>query len=144
MKRKRLGQALVEHKRISNEILEKIIQEQEASDTPLGFLGELLLQRELVSSDALVAALEEVTRFRFVDPRFATVEKAVLELVPHASAVRYCVLPMIREGSRITTAMAEPQNLHTIDDLRFLTGMDISPLLGFRSDIGRAPCRAKA
>jgi type IV pilus assembly protein PilB len=134
-KRKRLGQALVEDKRISNEILEKIIQEQEASDTPLGFLGELLLQRELVSSDDLVAALEEVTRFRFVDPRFATVEKAVLELVPHASAVRYCVLPLIREGSRIITAMAEPQNLQTIDDLRFLTGMDISPRLGVRSDI---------
>lgn len=135
MKRKLLGQALVERKRISNETLEKIILEQEASETPLGFLGELLLQRELVSRDDLVAALEEVTRFRFVDPRFATVEKAVLELVPHAAAVRYCVLPMIREGSRIITAMAEPQNLQTIDDLRFLTGMDISPRLSFRSDI---------
>jgi hypothetical protein len=56
MKRKCLGQALVEHKRISNEILEKLIEEQGASETPLGFLGELLVQRELVSRDDLVAA----------------------------------------------------------------------------------------
>jgi type IV pilus assembly protein PilB len=135
MRKKRLGQALVERKRISNEILEKIIHEQGSSTTPLGFLGELLLERGLVSRDDLIAALEEVTLFRFVDPRFATVEKAVLSLVPREAAIRYCVLPLIREGNRIITVMAEPQNLSTVDNLKFMTGMDISPRLGFRSDI---------
>ena len=112
-----------------------MIQEQATSGTRLGFLGELLLERGLVSRDDLVAALEEVTTFRFVDPRFATVEKAVLERVSREAAIRYCVLPLIREGNRIITVMAEPQNLSTIDNLRFMTGMDISPRLGFRSDI---------
>jgi len=135
VKRKRLGQALVERKRISNQILEEIVKEQDAKDGPLGFLGELLLERGLVSRDDLVAALEEVTLFRFVDPRFATVEKAVLERIPREAAIRYCVLPLIREGNRIITVMAEPQNLLTVDNLRFITGMDISPRLGFRSDI---------
>jgi type IV pilus assembly protein PilB len=145
MKRKRLGQVLIERKRISHEMLEKVVQDQEAGNAQLGFLGELLLERSLVSRDDLVAALEEVTLFRFVDPRFATVEKAVLELIPRAVAVRYSVLPLIREGGRIITVMAEPQNLHTIDDLRFMTGMDISPRLGFRSDIKEAieKCYAK-
>lgn len=116
-------------------MVEQIAKEQEVGGAQLGFLGEILLDRGLVSRDDLVAALEEVTPFRFVDPRFATVEKAVLALVPRAAAVRYCVLPLIREGGRIITVMAEPQNLHTVDDLRFMTGMDISPRLGFRSDI---------
>ena len=88
MRKKRLGQALIERKRISNETLEKIIHEQGSSTTPLGFLGELLLERGLVSRDDLVAALEEVTLFRFVDPRFATVEKAVLERVPREAVER--------------------------------------------------------
>ena len=135
MRKKRLGQELVERKRISSEVLDKVLQEQGASGTRLGFLGELLLQRGLVSRDDLVAALEEVTTFRFVDPRFATVEKAVLERVSREAAIRYCVLPLIREGNRIITVMAEPQNLSTIDNLRFMTGMDISPRLGFRADI---------
>jgi type IV pilus assembly protein PilB len=134
MKRKRLGQVLVERKRIAYEVLEKVAEEQ-AKNAQLGFIGELLLERGLISRDDLIAALEEVTLFRFVDPRFATVEKAVLELIPRAAALRYCVLPLIREGGRILTVMAEPQNLHTIDDLRFMTGMDIAPRLGFRADI---------
>ncbi|MGO8818114.1 MAG: ATPase, T2SS/T4P/T4SS family [Terriglobia bacterium] len=145
MRRKRLGQALVDRKRISPEVLEKIIQEQSAPGSPAGLLGEILLERGLVPRDELVAALEEVTLFRFLDPRFATVEKAVLELVPREAAVRYCALPMIREGSRIITVMAEPQNLLTLDNLRFMTGMEISPRLGFRSDILTAieKCYAK-
>jgi type IV pilus assembly protein PilB len=134
MKRKRVGQALVERKRISYEDSDKIAQEQQAN-TQRGFLGEILFQRELVAREGLVAALEEVTPYRFADPRFATVKKVVLELIPQEAAVRYCVLPLIREGNRIITVMAEPQNLQTIDDLRFMTGTDISPRLGFRSDI---------
>jgi len=88
MRRKRLGQALVDRKRISPEVLEGIIKEQSAPGSPVGLLGEILLERGLVPRDELVAALEEVTLFRFLDPRFATVEKAVLALVPHEAAVR--------------------------------------------------------
>ncbi len=135
MKRKRLGQALVERKRISSADVEKLVQEQGASGRAVGFLGELLLERALVSRDDLIAALEEVTLFRFVDPRLATVEKAALERVPRDTAVKYCVLPLIREGTRMIMVMAEPQNLATVDNLRFITGMDISPRLGFRHDI---------
>ena len=135
MPRKRLGYVLVERKRISSEVLEQVAKEHQAKGPQAGFLGELLLERGLVSKDDLVAALEEVTHFRFVDPQFATVEKAVLELIPRAAALRYCVLPLIREAGRIITVMAEPQNLQTIADLRFMTGMDISPRLGFRRDI---------
>jgi type IV pilus assembly protein PilB len=123
-----------------------VAREQMSAGPQFGFLGEVLLERGLVSRDDLVAALEEVTLFRFVDPRFATVEKAALELISYEAAVRYCVLPLIREGGRIITVMAEPQNLHTLDDLRFMTGMDISPRLGFRSDIIAAieKCYAKS
>jgi hypothetical protein len=70
-RRKRLGEALIDRRRISSEDLEKVVPDQERG---AGLLGELLLERNLVSKDDLVAALEEVTRFRYVDARFATVE----------------------------------------------------------------------
>jgi len=60
-KRKRLGEALVEARRISPAALEKIVEEQEKQGAELGLLGELLLKRGLVSKDDLAAALEEVT-----------------------------------------------------------------------------------
>ncbi len=135
MKRKRLGDVLRERKRLSEDQLDAVLQEQQKN---AGLLGELLLDRGLVSKDDLVAALEEVSRFRYVDARFATVEKAVLKLVPRSAAERYLVLPLVREGKRIVAVLAEPQNLHTLDELRFLTGMEISPRLGFRSEIEEA------
>ncbi len=44
----------------------------------------------------------------------------------------------MREGRRLVMVMAEPQNLHVLDELRFITGMDISPRLGFRTEITAA------
>lgn len=101
-------------------------------------LGEFLLERELVGKEEIVSALEEVSHFRYVDARFATVEKEALKLVPKISALKYQVLPIVREGKRLVTVMAEPQNLLTLDELRFMTGLEISPRLGFRGEIQAA------
>lgn len=135
MKRKKLGEVLRERKRISADDLQQAMEEQDKKSI---LLGELLLERTLVSKDDLVSALEEVTRFRYVDCRFATVETAVLELVPRSAAIKNCALPLVREGNHIIVVMAEPQNLHALDELRFLTGKEISPRLGFRSEITEA------
>jgi type IV pilus assembly protein PilB len=135
MKRKKLGEVLRERKRINAEDLQSAIEEQEKKSM---LLGELLLERNLVSKDDLVVALEEVTRFRYVDGRFATVETAVLDLIPKAMALKNCALPLVREGNRIVVVMAEPQNLHSLDELRFISGMEITPRLGFRSELGEA------
>src|SRR5512146_1653328 len=135
MRKKRLGEVLRDRKRVSDEVLQQALAEQQKN---AGLLGELLLDRALVSKDDLVSALEEVTHFRYVDARYATVERVVLKLVPKAAALRYGVLPLIREGKKIVAVMSEPQNLHILDELRFLTGMDVSPRLGFKSEINEA------
>ncbi|MGI9104534.1 MAG: ATPase, T2SS/T4P/T4SS family [Terriglobales bacterium] len=133
-RKKRLGEVLQERKRVKPEDLERVLAEQQENNGT-ALLGELLLQREVVSKEDLVSALEEVTHFRYVDARFATVEKVVLKLIPQQIAEKYLVLPLVREGKRIVAVMAEPQNLHALDELRFITGSDIAPRLGFRSEI---------
>ena len=135
MGRKRIGDVLREKKRITHEALEEALLEQAKGSL---LLGEFLLSRSLVSKDDVIAALEEVGRFRYVDARFATVEKAVLGLVPRAAAERYSVLPVSREGKKIVAVMAEPQNLRALDELRFLSGCEISPRLGFSGEIAEA------
>ena len=134
-KKKRLGEVLRDRKRVSFEALESALDDQQKG---AGLLGELLLQRGACSKDDIVSSLEEITHFRYVDARYATVEKAVLELLPQTAAQKYCVLPLVREGKRIVAVMAEPQNLHVLDELRFMTGMDIVPRLGFRTEIEEA------
>jgi len=135
MARKRLGDVLKERKRISEGDLANALQDQRAGSL---LLGELLLQRGLVSKDEMVTSLEEVTNFRYVDARFATVERSALVRIPYATAVRYSVLPVMIEGRRLVCVMAEPQNLRTMDELRFVCGMEVAPRLGFASEIAEA------
>jgi type IV pilus assembly protein PilB len=132
MRKRRLGDVLKERKRVTEADIDKILQETQGKAL---LLGELMLDRGLVAKEDLVSALEEVTSYRYVDARFATVEKAVLSLVPRAAAVRYCALPMIKDGKRMVTVMAEPQNLRALDELRFISGLEVAPRLGIRSEI---------
>ena len=130
--RRRLGEVLSERRRISPAQLDAVIAEQRKTAL---LLGELLLERQLVTKLDLVSALEEVTRFTYVDCRFTKPDEAVLKLIPRAVAERYAVVPIERDGTKVTVVMAEPQNLRTLDELRFLSGLEIVPKLGFRAEI---------
>jgi len=133
MKKKRLGEVLRERGYISPADLTKAIEDQEGK---LIHLGELLLDRGLVSRTELAAALTEVIRVPAVDCETVQVDPDAMKLLPYAAAKRWCVLPIHKERrTHLIVAMAEPQNLHAIDELRFLTGLEIAPRLGFRREI---------
>jgi type IV pilus assembly protein PilB len=135
MKKKRLGDVLRERGHVSPADLNKAIEDQQGK---LIHLGELMLERGVVSKKDLAAALTEVTHVPYVDCESVEVDPEVLKLLPHAVARRFCVLPILCQGTKLVTVMAEPQNLHAIDELRFMSGMDIIPRLGFRPEIEAA------
>ncbi len=107
--------------------------------TKLAHLGELLLQRGLISKRDLATALTEITGVPYWDCEKLGIDSQVLKLLPRAMAKRCCALPIEAQGTRkLVAAMAEPQNLQTIDELRFSTGMEIVPRLSFRDEIQAA------
>jgi len=132
MKRKRLGEVLRERGHISHAELSKAIEEQQGK---LVHLGDLMLERGLVSKKDLASALAEVTHVPYVDCDQLDIDPEILKLVPHSMAQRCCALPIQAQGTKLVVAMAEPQNLNVIDELRFSTGMDILVRLSFRSEI---------
>ena len=132
MKRKMLGEILQEGGKISAADLHMLFEEQKSK---MVRLGELILERGLVDKPSLVAALEEVSRVPYLDCTGIRSEAAALQLVPKAMAVRLDIIPVCTEQSRLVVVMAEPQNITTIDELRFTCGKDISPRLGFRAEI---------
>jgi type IV pilus assembly protein PilB len=132
MKRKKLGEVLRERGQISSADLSKVIEEQQGK---VIHLGELMLGRGLVGKADLISALMEVVHVPYVDCGTTRVEPAALKLIPRSTAERCCVLPLVREGTRLVVVMAVPQNLATLDELRFTCGKEISPRLGFRSEI---------
>jgi type IV pilus assembly protein PilB len=132
MKRKKLGEILEERGKISASDLQQLFKEQEGK---MIRLGELILERDLVDKASLVKALEDVSRVPYLDCTEIQCEKAVLHLIPKPIALRLTVLPIRLEEPRIVVAMAEPQNVAIIDELRFTTGKELSPYFGFRAEI---------
>ncbi len=132
--RKRLGDVLKAKKRVTEADLVKLMEQAPSGSR----LGDLILERGLVSKEELVLALQEVIGCRYIDARFATVETDALKVIPRATAARHCVLPLAMEGRRLAVVMAEPQDLRLLDELRFLTGVEILPRLGIRSEIHAA------
>ncbi len=134
-KKKRLGELLRERGRISHQDLDRAVQEQQGKVT---LLGELLLDRGLLAKEDLIAALEEITSVKYAECQAVTSGAEVLSLLPRRIAARYCVMPLALEGKKLVLAMAEPQNLNALSELRFISGIEISPRLGFRAEITAA------
>jgi len=136
MKKKRLGEVLRERGHVSAADLNRALQEQQQDK--LLHLGELMLQRGLVAKQDLVSALMVVSQVPYFDCTAAEIEPEILKLIPAAMARRCRALPVGLQSSELIVAMAEPQNLQHIDELRFKTGKVIVPRLAFRAEIDAA------
>ena len=132
MKKKRLGEVLCERGHISAGDLTKALQEQQGKVIRL---GELLLQRKLVSKNDLVAALAEVSNIEYVDCQRLPLPPDMTFLIPRALAKRCRAIPIEADKKTLTVVMAEPQNLHLVDELRFQTGLKIVAKFSFQSEV---------
>ena len=141
MKKKKVGEILRDRGKISPADLEQVVGEQRGKVIQL---GELMLERGLVGKEDLADALEEISLVSYLDCTTIASEPGAIKLIPRTLAERYCALPIRIEQRQLVMALATPQDLHTLNELRFTSGMEISPRLSFRSDIRAAIRRAYA
>src|SRR5215813_7830796 len=130
--KKRLGDILVQQGSISKEALNRAIALQNQKEMRL---GEILLQDGFVSKGEIAAALEQLQGIAYAECPPASIDEKVLARVSHSVALRCCALPLEIRGKELILAMAEPQNLTFVNELRFRAGMEISRRFSFRDDI---------
>ncbi len=135
MKKKRIGERLVERGKLSAADLESVLKEQRGKTI---LLGELLLDRGLVTKKDLSGTLTEIFQVECVDVKTAEIDPGAAKLIPQRIAEQYKALPLRRDGKQLIVVMTDPQNLQALDQLRFSSGLDISPRLGFRDEIVEA------
>ena len=134
-KKKRLGEVLRDRGHVSAVDLDRALQEQQGKFIPL---GELILQRGLVRKEDLAEVLSEVAGVPYVDCTALVVDPTVLKLIPDGFARRYRAIPVDSDGKALTVVMAEPQNLKSVAELGFRTGLKVIPCLGFQHEIEAA------
>jgi len=128
----RLGELLVREKLISLAQLRQAQDEQNRSGQNLGYT---LAKLGFVSDQEITNFLSQQYRVPTINLDEYEVDTEILKLVSKDQCERHRTLPVSRAGSSLIVAMADPTNLHAIDDLKFLTGYNIEPVIASESAI---------
>ncbi len=118
----RLGQAMVDRGLISQDDLERALEHQR---TTRKRLGESLIDIGAVTSFQLSQALADHLGVPFVDLETHPPDVLLAGMIPEEVARRYCALPVERWSGQIVVAMANPNDVFALDDIRVLTGQSI-------------------
>jgi type IV pilus assembly protein PilB len=131
----RLGEILVKDSLISADQLKQALDHQKKNG---GRLGTCLVKLGLVSDDDITAVLSRQYGVPSINLKFYEVDPAVIKLVPQETAIRYQIVPLSRVGSTLTIAMTDPTNVFAMDDIKFMTGFNVEPVVASETAISEA------
>jgi type IV pilus assembly protein PilB len=81
-------------------------------------------------SDAeLVGFLADRYGVPAVDLAELEIDASIIQLVPAEVSRKYTVLPVAKTGAKLTIAMADPTNVFAMDDIKFMTGYTVEPVV---------------
>jgi len=122
----KLGDILVREGLITQEQLRKALQEQKSSGMRLGYT---LVKLGFIEETEVTKMLARQYRMPAVDLSRFEVDPKILKLLPPDIATKHVVLPLKREGRTLTVAIADPNNVAAIEDIKFITRCDVFPVI---------------
>jgi len=131
----KLGEILVRENLISPQHLREALDYQREHGGRLGFN---LVKLGLVSDDMITAVLSRQYGIPSVNLDLFHIDEAVLRLIPQDVAQKYSVLPLSRVGATLTLAMVDPTNVFAMDDIKFMTGLNVEPVVVAEASVQHA------
>ena len=122
----KLGEILVRENLISAQHLREALDYQREHG---GRLGYNLVKLGLVTDDMITAVLSRQYGIPSVNLDLFKIDEAVLRLIPQEVAQKYSVIPLSRVGATLTLAMVDPTNVFAMDDIKFMTGLNVEPVV---------------
>src|ERR1044071_878619 len=131
----RLGDLLLKEKRITPEQLQEALNYQKQKGGKLGFA---LVSLGYAKEAEITALLSK----QFGVPSIAIgqfqIDPAVIKLVPAETAQKYQIIPLSRSGATLTIAMTDPTNVFAMDDIKFMTGYNVEPVVASETEVDEA------
>src|SRR5271156_4433693 len=128
----RLGDLLVKEKIITPEQLEQAVKTQKDGNTRL---GAALVKLGFLSDEDVTNFLSRQYGVPAINLSYFEIDPSVVKLIPYETAKRYQILPLSRVGASLTIAMVDPTNVFAMDDIKFMTGFNIEPVVASESSI---------
>lgn len=128
----RVGELLVKTGTISPEQLDQAL---EAYRSQGGFIGTYLVKLGYITEKGLIEALSKQYGVSIVELDNFSIDHSVIDLIPQNLAYKHSILPIVRKDSTLTVAMLDPSNIVALNDIKFITGLDIQVVLCTESEL---------
>ena len=128
----RLGELLVRRNILTPEQLKKAFEEQKSNGSRL---ESTLVKLGYIKEDELLSFLSAQYRVPSIKLSKVEVNPGVIKLIPASIAKKHFIIPTNRMGVKLTLAMVDPSNILVIDEVKFITGFRVEPVVASESEI---------
>lgn len=128
----KLGEILVRENLISSQQLREALEFQRTNG---GRLGSSLVHLGIISDDVITAVLSRQYGVPSINLDLFQIEEATIKLISQEVAQKYSVLPISKVGATLTLAMADPTNVFAMDDIKFMTGLNVEPVIASEASL---------
>jgi type IV pilus assembly protein PilB len=130
-----LGEILVERKTLTEEQLREAMTRQQRTRKRL---GEILMELGFASPDAVLDGLSTQLGVPPTRVNSYTVTPEAITCLSEKVARKYTTVPLLKVGSTLVVATANPRDLKALDDLRFAAGCEVQTMIALESEIEQA------
>ena len=128
----KLGEILVRENLITSQQLREALDYQRSNG---GRLGSNLVKLGIISDDVITAVLSRQYGVPSINLELFQIEEETIKLISQEVAIKYAVLPVSKVGATLTLAMADPTNVFAMDDIKFMTGLNVEPVVASEASI---------
>jgi type IV pilus assembly protein PilB len=134
----RIGELLLKEKRITPAQLQEALNYQKTSG---GKLGYNLVKLGFVKDEEITALLSKQYGVPSINLSQFDIDTSIVKLIPAETAQKYQIVPLSRAGATLTIAMTDPTNVFAMDDIKFMTGYNVEPVVASESAVSDAIAR---
>jgi type IV pilus assembly protein PilB len=131
----KLGELLLKAQLVDQAQLTKALDDQKATG---GKLGEVLQRLGFVTEEDIIECLSHQFGVPSINLRHFEIDASVAKLVSPELARKYCVIPVNKTGATLTLAMTDPTNIFAMDEITFMTGYRVEPVVASEESIREA------
>ncbi|MFH0753327.1 MAG: ATPase, T2SS/T4P/T4SS family [Candidatus Omnitrophota bacterium] len=130
--KERIKEILLREKILQPKDLDRVLEEQQVSG---GQISTILVRMGLIDEEQLAFLLSEGLQLPIINVSRMKIDPAVVGIIPMEVLKKYQIIPISRIGDSLALAMADPLNILVMDNVKALTGYNISPVISRAKDI---------
>jgi type IV pilus assembly protein PilB len=131
----RIGELLLKEKRITPAQLQEALTYQKTNGGKLGFN---LVKLGFIKDEEITALLSKQYGVPSINLAQFEIDAAIVKLIPAETAHKYQIVPLSRAGATLTIAMTDPTNVFAMDDIKFMTGYNVEPVVASETAVSDA------